>query len=183
MQWKNPNELFGQPNISRRKRTLGPSNNQTGLRTDALHTVLPVDLSDFSLSSLSLTSLQTHQTPCSPSNWPSCAQTQGLCTAVPLPGVLFLGKEGFPLSSFIAQMHPPQKALPCPPRLSKLIHVCLFYVSIMDTFRFVGFPLQTSVFLIFLIFKTYFCSEPLFLCVCICTRKSGHFRKAWTSTH
>ena len=137
MQWKNPNELFGQPNISRRKRTLGPSNNQTGLRTDALHTVLPVDLSDFSLSSLSLTSLQTHQTPCSPSNWPSCAQTQGLCTAVPLPGVLFLGKEGFPLSSFIAQMHPPQKALPCPPRLSKLIHVCLFYVSIMDTFRFV----------------------------------------------
>ena len=115
MQWKNPNELFGQPNISRRKRTLGPSNNQTGLRTDALHAVLPVDLSDFSLSSLSLTSLQTHQTPCSPSNWPSCARLRAFAPAVPVPGVLFLGKEGFSLSSFIAQMHPPRKPFPAHP--------------------------------------------------------------------
>ena len=68
------------------------------------------------------------------------------------------------------------------------IHVSFFFqylllFSISAYFFLHGFPLWTSVFLIFLTFKTYFCSEPLFLCVCICTRKSGHFRKAWTSTH
>ena len=136
MQWKNPNELFGQPNISRRKRTLGPSNNQTGLRTDALHAVLPVDLSDFSLSSLSLTSLQTHQTPCSPSNWPSCAQTQGLCTCCSRTWSAFPRKRGL-LTVFIHCTDAPPPESPYLPTQIIKAHVCLFYVSIIDTFRFV----------------------------------------------
>ena len=47
-----------------------------------------------------------------------------------------------------------------------LFFLVSFVISISAYFLH-GFPLQTSVFLIFLIFKTYFCSEPLFLCVCI----------------
>ena len=127
MQWKNPNELFGQPNICRRKRTLGSSNNQRGLRTAALHALFPVDLSDFSLSFLLLSSLQTHQTPRSPSNSPSCTQTQGLCTSCCRTWSAFPWKRGLPTLFIHCTDAPPQKPLPRPSRLSKLM--CIYFMS------------------------------------------------------
>ena len=135
MQWKNPNELFGQPNISRRKRTLDPSNNQTGLRTDTLYMLCSLLIWLQSFLPLAYFTADT----------PDSLQSLQLAKLCPDSGplrLLFPYLECFSseerASHSLHSLHrctPPES--PSLPNQIIKAHVCLFYVSIMDTFRFI----------------------------------------------
>ena len=135
MQWKNPNELFGQPNISRRKRTLDPSNNQTGLRTDTLDMLCSLLIWLQSFLPLAYFAADT----------PDSLQSLQLAKLCPDSGplhLLFPYLECFSsekrASHSLHSLHrcTPPESPSLPTQIIKA-HVYLFYISIMDTFRFI----------------------------------------------
>lgn len=132
-----PKWTLAQPNISRRKRTLDTSNNQTGLRTDTLDMLCSLLIWLQSLPPCRCNDYT--QTPWKFLQYLAILSSGPLHLLFPYLECFSSRKRGFPLSWLL--LNAPK---PFPAHQIIKAHVYLFYISIMDTFRFITANFSTS---------------------------------------